>query len=282
MGVEGQLHEVLLVFPQAHFPPIDGRFHHHRRRFGFVAPALDFADEFAAREPIQVLHHEVRERHRERRLPQRIELRLHPRDGLGRVVLPDELVVEAKGRLGFVGAAEKRRALATGQGDDASLAVDQAEHFVRQHAHFQLAGAQEVVKPLEARPRVLAEGFRPRLAPLAAHGRLGELGDVHVRAGELRIADDADPALDGLQRLASDFEDGGGEVAGDAVVALGVGEPLVEERRVEGLAAGGVALDQGAATANSALGTQPGKARDFHSRTVNRASSAMRSGSVPL
>ena len=244
MGVEGQLHEVLLVFPQAHFPPIDGRFHYYRGRFGFVAPALDFADEFAAGEPIQVLHHEVRERHRERRLPQRIELRLHPRDGLRRVVFPDQLVVEAKGRLGFVGAAEKRRALAVDQGDDAGLAVDQAEDVVRQHAHLQFAGAQKVVEALEARPCVLAKRFRAGFAPLAAHGRLGELRDVHVRTGELRVADDADLALDGLQRLASDFEDRGGKVAGDAVVAPGVAEAGGEERRVEGLAAGGVALDQ--------------------------------------
>ena len=124
--------------------------------------------------------------------------------------------------------------------------MNEPEHVIRQHADFQLAGTQEVVKPLETRPRVLAEGFRARLAPLAAHGRLGELGDVHVCAGKLGVADDSDWALDGFQRFASDFEDGGGEVAGNAVVALGVGEPLVEERRVEGVAAGGVALDQAA------------------------------------
>lgn len=49
------------------------------------------------------------------------------------------------------------------------------------------------------------------------------------------------------------FENGGGEVTGDAVVALGVREPSVEKRRVEGLAAGGVALNQSTATTDSAL-----------------------------
>ena len=43
MSVEGELYEVLLMFPKPDFFPVDRCFDHYRRRIGLLAPAAYIA-----------------------------------------------------------------------------------------------------------------------------------------------------------------------------------------------------------------------------------------------
>ena len=240
VGVEGELDEVLLVLPEADLPPVDGRLDDRRCSLRRVAPVVHGADRDAAGETLEVLNHEVREGDRERRRPEGVELLLNPGDRLRRVVLPDELVVEAKGRPGLVRAAEKGGAPPVRQGDDPRFPVDQPEHVVGNHPNLELAGEKEVVEALESRSRLPTEHLGARVAPLAAHRGLGRPRDLHVGAREPGVADHPDRAVDALKRLARHLEDGRREVARDAVVAFRPVEAGAEEARVEPLPSRGV------------------------------------------
>ena len=251
MGVEGHLHEVLLVLPEPHFLAIDGRFDHHRGRFRLLPPAAHVPQQLAARQPIQVLNHEIGESHRVGRRPQRVEFLLNPRHRLWSVVLPDQLVVEAERRPGLVRAAEERRAPSVRQRNHAGLAVDQAECVIGQHANLDLAGPQPVVEPRQARLGGIAQLLGTRITPLPAHGNLGSPGNVHVLPREARVADQADRPGHALQSLARNFKDGRREVPGDAIVATGAGEPSVQEAGVERLSAGRVAIEHGVSGSTS-------------------------------
>ena len=316
MRVEGELDEVLLVLPQPDLLAVDRRLHDDGRgvRVRCVPPAGDVPDQLAARQPIEVPDDEIREPDREGRRPEGVELLLHPRDGLRRIVLPDELVVEAKRRPGLVRTAEEGGLPAVSSRNDARLAVDQAEDVIGQYADLDLPGTQEVVEPPEARPGAVTEVFGAGVAPLAAHGSLGGLGDLDVGAGQPGVADDPDLAFDAFQRLARHFEDRGGEVAGDAVVAPRAGKPRGQEAGIERSAARGMSRQHGSGQGQEAgAGSGAGRVREgrvrpqerlrslsrpwprkrpgekvfhergsFHSRTMNRSPSSTRSGSVPL
>ena len=138
MGVEGELHEVLLVFPQTDFRSVDRRLDDDRCGVRFLPPITYIPYQFATRKAVEVLDDEVRETNREGRRPKGIELFLNPRNRLRRVVLPDEFVVEAKSGLGFVRAAQEGCPPSVRQGDYASLPVNQAEDFIRQYANRDL------------------------------------------------------------------------------------------------------------------------------------------------
>ena len=62
--------------------------------------------------------------------------------------------------------------------------MDQAEDVIGQYADLDLPGTQEVVEPPEARPGAVTEVFGAGVAPLAAHGDLGGLGDLDIGAGQ--------------------------------------------------------------------------------------------------
>ena len=78
MRIEGELDEVLLVFPQPGLLAIDRRFHHDGRGIRFFPPAGDVSHQLAARQAVEVPNHEVRKPDRERRRPQGVELLLDP------------------------------------------------------------------------------------------------------------------------------------------------------------------------------------------------------------
>ncbi len=141
-----------------------------------------------------------------------------------------------------------KRSAPVGQGDDAGLAVDQPENLVGQDAHLELAVVQQAIEALEAlagarRTLALQQRLRPRTCPRTPDGIPGGLGGLYVERVEVGIADDADRAGDGVQLLADQFQQRGGEVAGDAVVAARVPKPLGQKGAVEPLAAGGETTD---------------------------------------
>ena len=69
MRVEGELDEVLLVFPQPDLLAVDARLHDDGRgvRVRLFPPAGDVPDRLAARQPVEILDDEVREPDREGR-----------------------------------------------------------------------------------------------------------------------------------------------------------------------------------------------------------------------
>ncbi len=198
VGVEGLLHEGLLVRPQPVLLAVDGRLDDGRGRLGVLPPGLHASDDLAAGEPSDVLHHEVREPDGERARPQGVELLLHPGHGLERVVLPHELVVELPGVVGLVGAPHEGGLPPVGQRHHAGLAVDEAELVAGQNLHLELAGPEELEEPLEARPALGSVPLGLRGAPLAAQGEVGRLRRLHVPHVEVRVAHDAHRAGDAL------------------------------------------------------------------------------------
>ena len=71
-------------------------------------------------------------------------------------------------------------------------------------------------------------------------------------------------AEDGGQRLPRHFEDRRGEVAGDAVVAPGAGEPRGQEAGIERPAAGGMARQHGGGVASGRPGPAQARAETAH------------------
>ena len=209
VGIKGELDEVLLMLPKSNLPAIDRRLHHSRCRFRRLPPSVQTAHQFAPGQAVQVLNDEIRQRNREGGGPQGVKLGLNPSHRLRRIVFPNKLVVEAKGGLGFVGAAQKGGAAAIRQGDDAGLAMNEAKRRIRQDANLHLAGTQKLVKALEARLGGLAKRLGTKAAPFTAHGGLGSLGNLHIGSCEIRVANHTNLALNGLQRLPGDFKDGG-------------------------------------------------------------------------
>ena len=205
VGVKGELDEMLLMLPKPNFAAIDGRLHHRRCRVRLIPPSVQIAHQFAPGQAVQVLNDEIRQRHREGRGPQGIELGLHPSHRLRRIVFPHQFIIEAEGGLGFVGATQKGGPAAVRQGNDAGLAMNKAKRRIGQDANLHLAGTQKLIKALEARPGRLAKRLGPEAAPFAPHGGLGGLGRFHISSCEIRVANHANLALNGLQRLPSDF-----------------------------------------------------------------------------
>ena len=118
------------MLPQPDLLPIDGRFDDGRGGDAVLALSVNMVNHHAARDAFDVFNHKFRERRCMRRVPQRIELRLRPRDGFERFDFPQQFVIDAPRAQRFVHAADERRLAPIGQRDDARLAVNQAEGLI--------------------------------------------------------------------------------------------------------------------------------------------------------
>ena len=67
VGIEGELHEVLLVLPQPDLLAVHRRFDDRRRWIRIPSPMLDAPYHLAAGQAFEVLDHELRQLHREGR-----------------------------------------------------------------------------------------------------------------------------------------------------------------------------------------------------------------------
>ena len=63
MGIEGELHKVLLMLPQPHVPAVDRRLDDRGRGIRVVAPAIEVPDRLAACETVEITNDELREFH---------------------------------------------------------------------------------------------------------------------------------------------------------------------------------------------------------------------------
>lgn len=165
VGVESQFDEMLLVLPEADFLAIDRRFDDGGGGVRCFTPVPEIGDDDALRQPLDVLHHGVGQFDGKGRIPQGVELFLNPADGVFGVVLPEQFVVQAPGSQGFVDAAEEGGPTAVRQGDDARLAVDQAEFLVGNDLDLELAAGEELVEAPEAGFGRFGKLFRRRRAP---------------------------------------------------------------------------------------------------------------------
>ena len=167
--------------------------------------------------------------------PQVLELAAHPRDGLGIVVFPDDLVVLAPALARFVVAADERESRAIAALDDAGLAVQEGRVGAPYDPHRQVAAHQQLVELLVAVAAEQALRLRRPLEPLLAQRhsllRRRPCGGQVARV-EIAVADDAE-LLDGGEVLVDQIEQRAAKVAGDAVVAPGADEPLAQEDVIE-------------------------------------------------
>jgi hypothetical protein len=230
VGAPGHLDEELLVGPESVFAAEDRRLDGHPGGGGIGTLLPIVEPEFLApRETFDLGDNGPGKGFGEGMAPEALELRLHPVAGLRGIVFPYELVVECPSRIGLVGATQEAGTPSIGVADDARLAMDHPEGFVGQDPDLELGAAfssQEAAEALQAIGASADEGF----GVVLEEGQflcLLRRGDI--RGLDVRVADHPDGALDALQGFASELEEGGVEVARDAVVGGRPGQPFDEK-----------------------------------------------------
>ncbi len=149
----------------------------------------------------KVFLHKAGKRHGPRMVKKIIEFVLDPADPLRGIVLPEDFVILTPAGKGFVDASDKRGLAAVGQGDDAGLAVNEAEDMVGYHLYFHLAGGKKIEQSGIPGGRNAGIFFGLRFAPLPAHGVVRGRQSGEVLEVKTRIADDPHPPLHCLYRL---------------------------------------------------------------------------------
>ncbi len=113
---------------------------------------------------------------------------------------------------------------------------------LRHHAHLDVAGPQQLPQLAVALPLQQRLHLHGRLVPALLQVGLAR-GLRHRDVGRVQLAVADDPHVgDARDLLADQLEDGAAEVARDAPVRRGAAQLVAQERVVEPLPAGGVAV----------------------------------------